>query len=198
MKKVLVLILAACLFGTTALAQSASLPLDEENEFASFDEDVVEYEIWEGMPYRQIKKIYDFHDWQKADNDPYSPWGAGICSFVIPGLGQIINGEVGIGLAYMGGILLSEFSTIVFASLAVATAGDDFSTAFAIGSLASLITAGVLDVCSIFGAYRMAARQNLLFQDLHSSDVSFTPGIAMIPNGDGRSFTPGLSLRVNF
>ena len=97
MKKVFVLILAACLFGTTALAQSASLPLDEENEFASFDEDVVEYEILEGMPYRQIKKIYDFHDWQKADNDPYSPWGAGICSFVIPGLGQIINGEVGIG-----------------------------------------------------------------------------------------------------
>ena len=98
----------------------------------------------------------------------------------------------------MGGILLSEFSTIVFASLAVATAGDDFSTAFAIGSLASLITAGVLDVCSIFGAYRMAARKNLLFQDLHSSDVSFTPGITMIPNADGRSFTPGLSLRVNF
>ena len=44
----------------------------------------------------------------------------------------------------------------------------------------------------------MAARKNLLFQDLHSSDVSFTPGITMIPNADGRSFTPGLSLRVNF
>ena len=54
-----------------------------------------------------------------------------------------------------------------------------------------------LNVCSIMGAYRMAARKNLLYQDLHSSDISFTPGITMIPNGDGRSFTPGLSLRAN-
>ncbi len=198
MKKVFVLILAACLFGTTALAQSASLPLDEENEFASFDEDVVEYEIWEGMPYRQIKKIYDFHDWQKADNDPYSPWGAGICSFMIPGLGQIINGEVGIGLAYMGGILLADVSAITCFSLAFITDEYNLMVAFSAGALASLATAGVLEICSIFGAYRMAARKNLLFQDLHSSDVSFTPGITMIPNADGRSFTPGLSLRVNF
>ena len=194
-------VVAACLFSTTALAQSASLPLEEEDslELEAFDANNGEPEIWVGMPYRQIKKIYDYHDWQKAENDPYSPVAAGICSFFIPGLGQMINGEFEIGLAYIGGICVSDLSAVLLAVSAYDAATDyGLCALFSIGTAVALATSVTLNVCSIVGAYRMAARKNLLYQDLHSSDISFTPGITMIPNGDGRSFTPGLSLRVNF
>ena len=196
------LVIAACLFSTTALAQSASLPLEEEDslELEAFDANNGEPEIWVGMPYRQIKKIYDYRDWQKAENDPYSPVAAGLCSLFIPGLGQMINGEFGIGLAYLGGVYVSELSAVFFtmAALSAGNVDDEFRAFGTIGAAVALAASVTLNVCSIMGAYRMAARKNLLYQDLHSSDISFTPGITMIPNGDGRSFTPGLSLRVNF
>lgn len=194
-------IIAACLFSTTALAQSESLPLEEEDslELEAFDSHNGEPEIWVGMPYRQIKKIYDYRDWQKAENDPYSPVAAGLCSFFIPGLGQMINGEFEIGLAYIGGICVSDLSAVLLAVSAYDAATDyGLCALFSIGTAVALAASVTLNVCSIVGAYRMAARKNLLYQDLHSSDISFTPGITMIPNGDGRSFTPGLSLRVNF
>ena len=196
------LVVAACLFRTTALAQSASLPLEEEDslELEAFDANNGEPEIWAGMPYRQIKKIYDYQDWQKAENDPYSPVAAGLCSLFIPGLGQMINGEFGIGLAYLGGVYVSELSAVFFtmAALSAGNVDDEFRAFGTIGAAVALAASVTLNVCSIMGAYRMAARKNLLYQDLHSSDISFTSGITMIPNGDGRSFTPGLSLRVNF
>ena len=196
------LVVAACLFSTTALAQSASLPLEEEDslELEAFDANNGEPEIWAGMPYRQIKKIYDYQDWQKAENDPYSPVAAGLCSLFIPGLGQMINGEFGIGLAYLGGVYVSELSAVFFtmAALSAGNVDDEFRAFGTIGAAVALAASVTLNVCSIMGAYRMAARKNLLYQALHSSDISFTPGITMIPNGDGRSFTPGLSLRVNF
>ena len=195
-------VVAACLFSTTALAQSASLPLEEEDslELEAFDANNGEPEIWAGMPYRQIKKIYDYQDWQKAENDPYSPVAAGLCSLFIPGLGQMINGEFGIGLAYLGGVYVSELSAVFFtmAALSAGNVDDEFRAFGTIGAAVALAASVTLNVCSIMGAYRMAARKNLLYQYLHSSDISFTPGITMIPNGDGRSFTPGLSLRVNF
>lgn len=196
------LVVVACLFRTTALAQSASLPLEEEDslELEAFDANNGEPEIWAGMPYRQIKKIYDYRDWQKAENDPYSPVAAGLCSLFIPGLGQMINGEFGIGLAYLGGVYVSELSAVFFtmAALSAGNVDDEFRAFGTIGAAVALAASVTLNVCSIMGAYRMAARKNLLYQDLHSSDISFTSGITMIPNGDGRSFTPGLSLRVNF
>ena len=34
-------------------------------------------------------------------------WGVGIASFFIPGLGQFINGDVGKGLAFLGGSIAS-------------------------------------------------------------------------------------------
>ena len=193
---------AACLFSTTAMAQSASLPLEEEDslELEAFDSDNGEVEIWAGMPYRKIKKIYDFRDWQRSYDDPYHPVAAGLCSLFIPGLGQMINGEFGIGLAYLGGVYVSELSAVLLGLTAASVGGvePELFIFCSVGTVVALATSATLNVCSIMGAYRMAARKNLLYQDLHSSDISFTPGITMIPNGDGRSFTPGLSLRVNF
>ena len=56
-----------------------------------------------GMKYRQYRKLYKASDYVRMPGDRYSPVVGGLCSFLIPGLGQAVNGDFGRGLAFFGG-----------------------------------------------------------------------------------------------
>ena len=60
-------------------------------------------QIAPGMKYRDLKRIYNPRYYVKSSVDPYSKFWAGAASFVIPGLGQVICGETGRGVAVFGG-----------------------------------------------------------------------------------------------
>ena len=47
------------------------------------------------ISYRDIANIYNPRAYVEQFDDPYSPAGAGVASFFIPGLGQCIDGEWG-------------------------------------------------------------------------------------------------------
>ena len=48
-----------------------------------------------GMRYKDYAKLYDPKDYVKRVDDRYSPVWGGVASAIIPGLGQMINGQVG-------------------------------------------------------------------------------------------------------
>jgi len=53
-----------------------------------------------------INKLnFDYHQYIPEYGDVYNPAMSGVCSFLIPGLGQLVSGEPGRGLAFFGGYL---------------------------------------------------------------------------------------------
>jgi len=61
--------------------------------------------------YKINKTRYDYRTYTYQDGDKYNPAVAGITSFLIPGLGQVISGETIRGLAFFGGFSLALAST---------------------------------------------------------------------------------------
>jgi hypothetical protein len=57
------------------------------------------------MKYKDLKDTYNPKEYVKSANDPYSPGWSGFASFVLPGLGQVISGETGRGIAFFAGDL---------------------------------------------------------------------------------------------
>jgi hypothetical protein len=55
--------------------------------------------------YRINKTKYDFHKYSYHVGDPYNPSVSGLTSFFIPGLGQMLSGEVGRGFGFLSGYL---------------------------------------------------------------------------------------------
>ena len=55
------------------------------------------------MRYRDYKRLYNPKDYVRMPGDRHSPAVSGVCSWLIPGLGQMICGEVGRGFGYLGG-----------------------------------------------------------------------------------------------
>ena len=55
-----------------------------------------------GMRYNEYRHLYNPSDYVRMPGDSHSPVAGGICSFLIPGLGQMICGEVGRGFAFFG------------------------------------------------------------------------------------------------
>jgi len=53
-----------------------------------------------------INKLnFDSHQYIPEYGDLYNPGISGVCSFLVPGLGQMISGEPGRGFAFLGGYI---------------------------------------------------------------------------------------------
>ena len=51
--------------------------------------------------YRINKTKYDYRTYKHQVDDPYNPSVDGFVSFLVPGLGQMISGELGRGAAFL-------------------------------------------------------------------------------------------------
>lgn len=116
--------------------------------------------------YRINRKIYDSKTYTHRPGDPYNPVVAGVSSFLIPGLGQIISHEPGRGVAFMGGAL-------VCASLFIGGAfsgGNDSADEGSEGGGFNLAAAGAIgllavDIWSVVDAVHVAKVNDLAWRD---------------------------------
>lgn len=168
--------------------------------------------------YADIKHDYNPSYYVPWEGDPYEPWIGGVCSFLIPGLGQCVDGEWGRGLgifaANMGlGVLeLIEFSAIGYGAKVYNYDYYNGSAYFSDNSylyggsgalILTLIGHAALNIWNICDAVRIAKVKNMFYQDftgnLSSVSMKLEPNLALVPNVSGAVVpTAGFSLSVKF
>jgi hypothetical protein len=165
---------------------------------------VADTELVEGMKYKQVKHMYNYKEYSETMYDRYSPAGAGIASFFIPGLGQMISREVGRGFAWLGGSLAAYILTGVGG--VVTSSGEYYGESQlentgAIIGLVGMVSMLTVDICAIVDAVRVAKVKNMYEQDLrkkYSFDVDFHPSVNYIQTANGVQPTAGLALALKF
>lgn len=157
-------------------------------------------DITPNMKYKELKAIYNPKEYEKTLADRHSPVWSGITSAIIPGLGQMISGEVGRGFAFLG----SHVGGATIASCILAAGTDeygDISEGSAILALA--VEAGILalDIYSIVDGVRVAKVKNMYEQDLrklYAVDVNLYPSVKLASLGNTIQPTAGLTLAISF
>lgn len=162
-----------------------------------------------GMMYKELKEKYDYNLYTPHYSDPHNLFAAGLCSFFIPGLGQMISGEVGRGFSFLAGsagcaLIYGIGGAMVLGSMDpysgdINTSAMGIGTVLAIGGLIGLIT---VDIYSIVDAVRVAKVKNMYMRDLQnlsSFELKLSPYIqpASIQNFN-TSASVGLTLKARF
>jgi hypothetical protein len=149
-----------------------------------------------GMKYKHLKALYNYRGFTPTLADRYSPAWSGVASFFIPGLGQMICGEVGRGFAWLGG---SVSCTII------AGVSNGFALCGSAGGAATCLVAslGVLaiDICAIVDGVRVAKVKNMYEQDLrklYTLDFNLYPSVNYIQTAYGAQPTAGMTLALKF
>ncbi len=144
-----------------------------------------------GMKYRELKNLYDYRDYTWAAVNRYSPGWCGVASAFIPGLGQMICGEAGRGIAFLLGSLTGEVMMYSFG-----TYGESPGAA-----LFALLGTTALDICAIVDGVRVAKVKNMYNQDLlktYATEFKVYPTVNSINVGNNRINTAGITLALSF
>ena len=165
---------------------------------------VANTELTEGMKYKQLKHMYNYKEYSETMYDRYSPAGAGIASFFIPGLGQMISREVGRGFAWFGGAAAAYIVTGVggvFAGSGQYYGETQLENTGAIIGLVGMVSMITVDICAIVDAVRVAKVKNMYEQDLkktYAIDVDLYPSVDYIQLASGVQPTTGFTFAVRF
>lgn len=189
MKK-LILIAALLMAAFTANAQYASAP-----------------------KYKELKNVYNHHEYFQSEDDPYSvPW-AGVFGFFVPGSSQLVMKEPVRGLIFLG-------STFI-CSQVISSAGDNIlenlttdsegnltfkDPAQAGKDLKLMLGAGVVElgiaIWSCIDAKKVAKVKNLYYRDMTSGKkpVKFNvdPYLSYTPTSNSTAPVAGVSMRLSF
>lgn len=155
-----------------------------------------------GMKYKELKGIYSTADYNVfRGEEKYNPAVMGLCSFLIPGLGQMISGEGGRGVGHLlGTIALGGGGTALLAANAALAEQGARSIALGIGGLVCYAGVLALDIYSIVDAVKVAKVRNMYLEDM--KQLAFN--IKVVPYYDTlcmtNNYTPvaGIGLRVSF
>lgn len=158
--------------------------------------------------YKINRVEYNFHTYSYQKDDPYKPIAAGIASLILPGMGQIISGEVGRGFGFLGGFIGSivVFSTGVgFFISSIPTSENDpinegrLETGLVIMDVAFLGALSI-DICSVIDAVRVAKVNDLAFRDRKktSYNINIQPYINKSNYTLNGKTSLGLSFRITF
>jgi len=208
---------------TLALSQIKSI------EYQNGDSDVfgrsnntVRANTYENKKYKELKRIYNPRRYNSMPGDPNSVFGAGLASFFIPGLGQVIDGEVGRGLAIWAGsaaITVGTYVSLINYTVKysawlnsqgytlddqyINTDSLDYSTFPMPGGFLLWVAAGVIyQIWNITDACKIAKVKNMYWQDCmgySSVSLSMDPYFAFTPTtGTGLQPVTGLSLKLTF
>lgn len=143
------------------------------------------------LKYREMAKLYDYRDYQPSFYDVYSPAGSGVASFFVPGLGQMMCGEVGRGFAWFGGSIGCYILTSAAALYE--------EPALLIMGLAGMLA---IDVCAIVDGVRVAKVKNMYRTDVIASryavDVDMYPSVNYVKTATGLQPTAGMTLAFRF
>ena len=143
-----------------------------------------------GMKYRELKDLYNYKEYTRGLVQHHSPGGAGIASFFIPGLGEMICGEGWRGLAFFGGCIAAN----VVSAVGIQQGRE---IVYLVGSLGAL----TVKIVSIVDATRVAKVKNMYERDLmrtYAFDVDLYPSMDVINTAEGLQPTAGLTLAFKF
>jgi len=123
--------------------------------------------------YSEKVEKYDTHQYVKQFGDPYSPVLAGVASYFIPGLGQIICDESSRGFAFLGGYvgcfaLMTWGYTEMYVSVFEGLQESSYTSPNMRGSGKMMLgVAGMLGISiwSIVDAVHVAKVNNMFYQD---------------------------------
>lgn len=139
-----------------------------------------------GQGYSDNKLYYDPRQYRREYDDPFNPVLAGVSSYFMPGLGQMISGEVARGFAFMGG----TFGCYILAGVGMTLAGtrdyydylsnqnqpyyydNSYNSTGAILGILGLIGGVSLHIYSIVDAVQVAKVNNMYFQDMRENYYS--------------------------
>lgn len=158
--------------------------------------------------YKALKSQYNYKNYMPMVGDAYSPGWSGTASFFIPGLGQIICGETGRGLAFLGGQVLAggvlcgmalrawdvNFGYVIRGRYGFSNFQDE--TWLVIAGIGAAVAVG-LDIWSSIDAVRIAKVKNMYLQDVrgqYAFDMKMFPSLNYV----GGTYAPGLTLAVSF
>lgn len=177
----------------------------------------IPYGIHPGMKYKEYRKLYNSRDYVHILGDRYSPVVGGVCSFLVPGLGQMICGEIGRGFAWFGGTLGSYILIAVGSNINsmgyYTESGEGYIIAGSILTIAGIASLLGIEISSIIDGVKVAKIKNMYQRDLvrqaSSVDVSLLPYISTMPamnayapsyasHGLPSSAVAGMSLRIRF
>lgn len=150
-----------------------------------------------GMKYSQYQKSYNVADYVAMPGDRYNPALSGVCSFFIPGLGQMISGEVGRGLGWFFGSMAVYSLSSVW--LSISTQG-----AWIAGAVVGPVSMLSINIASIVDAVRVAKKKNMYLRDINnvsSIDFGVSPYFSFSDNISGvRVINPnaGISMKLVF
>ena len=149
--------------------------------------------------YKLNKTKYDYKTYLHQVGDPYNPTVAGLASFFIPGLGQMLSGEIGRGLVYLGGYIVC--STIFLAgsfNMLIYNGGPTESGLrfLAVGGLMLLS----YQIWTIVDAIRVSKVNNLAFRDKNISSylIKVHPYFGFINYYSNIKSVAGLSFKISF
>lgn len=147
-----------------------------------------------GMRYRDYKSFYKASDYVRQPGDEYSPAVGGLCSWIVPGLGQVLCGEVGRGVGFFCGAVGA--SVLMGVGLGV---GDLTGAILSLAGSAALLA---IDISAIVDGVKVAKVKNMYMQDLRrksSLDIKLSPYVSTFAMSSG-SYYPvaGLSLSLSF
>jgi hypothetical protein len=140
--------------------------------------------------YRFNKKKYDYKTYQHQTGDPYNPAFAGFASFLVPGMGQMVSGEVGRGACFLGGCTGFFLLSVIGGSTAEGESG--YGVIFL--GFAGIIA---IDLISLVDAVHVAKVNNLVFRDKYKTSykLQLSPYFGSFKT---ESIPAGLSLKVKF
>ena len=143
--------------------------------------------------YKINKTKFDFRTYHYQHGDPNNPSAMVIASAIIPGLGQIITGETGRGLAFLGG----SIGCTILAGLVLQYADRDNGPRLLTYSSIGMLT---LWIWSMADASHVAKVNNLAWRDRNKSvlKLEFLPNISTFNYGGSDKITTGISLKINF
>ena len=165
--------------------------------------------------YKDLKGIYNQKEYVKQDADPYNASWYECASFFVPGIGQLLSGEVWRGLAFLGGeaILMGIITDTASEIEKIAVTNErGFLTGYTDETkgkknMAILLSALGLDlglaIWSSIDAARVAKVKNMYYQDLIGGktpvELSFAPAFSFAPSQSGSTqMSAGLALQVKF
>ena len=181
---------------------------------------VLSAQVVPGMKYKELKDLYNSKAYVKSAGDPYSPFWSGFASFAIPGLGQVISGETGRGLAVFGGDvaigvvgsvcgykMLSCIETDANGKPVKDSNGSmifkdkkGFTRWF--GGMMAVGVAGLAyEIWNICDAVKVAKVKNMYYQDLsnnRSLSATLYPSFDLTRTGTAVVPTTGMTLAVKF
>ena len=162
--------------------------------------------------YRDLKGVYDHKEYVKLATDPYNVGWYECASFFVPGIGQLLSGEIWRGLAFIGGetILMSMIVDAASTIDKIAITDEKgFVTGYTdekkgktnmIVLLSSLGADLGLAIWSSIDARRIAKVKNMYYQDLIGREkpieLGFAPSVSFVPSPTG-SIQPNAGIALN-